>query len=296
MAGDAIFGDRPRALQRARRRQGHAQHRAERREIIVRGPFDQPPQRRGERRRVIGVEQRPQPIVADLRRPRSAPAPRPRRRAGAARAARRRSSPARPPCPPARDSRAGPSAALSRMTRARIHARRSKSRGRKGNRARDMLCGRMDAQRQLDRLHRPVHAGGRGADPRACSPAMTRAAPRRDDASGLRQLQRARDRLRAERQGRQGDPARSPSIRAWSGLFFLQGRWLDDPHGLLEGAGKQGPLACPMSDAGAAGRSAHRRADRRSALDKAELPIDPAQPQQLIIKAISAKQRPRRPA
>ena len=108
MAGRAIFGDRC-ARPRARRsRQRHAQHRRERREIIIRGPFDQPAQRRGERRHDHrrGAEAaagcRPPPRSA------AAPAPRPRRSAGAAPAARRRSSPARPPCRAARDSRAAP--------------------------------------------------------------------------------------------------------------------------------------------------------------------------------------------
>ena len=77
-------------------------------------------------------------------------------------------------------------------------------------------------------------------------------------------------------------------------LFFLQGRWLDDPDGLLEGSGSK-VRSIAMSDA-------ERLDDPRidaliaQALDKADLPIDPNQPQQLIIKAISAKQRPRRPA
>ena len=66
MAGRAIFGDRARAVERAGRGQRHAQHRGERREIIVRGPFDQPAQGGGERRQIVGVEQRPQAVVADL--------------------------------------------------------------------------------------------------------------------------------------------------------------------------------------------------------------------------------------
>jgi hypothetical protein len=63
-AGGSIFGDRPTALERARRGQCHSQHRGERGEIIIRGPFDQPPQRCSERREVVGLEQRPKAIVA----------------------------------------------------------------------------------------------------------------------------------------------------------------------------------------------------------------------------------------
>jgi hypothetical protein len=76
-------------------------------------------------------------------------------------------------------------------------------------------------------------------------------------------------------------------------LYFLQGRWLDDPDGLLEGSGSK-VRSIPMSDVA-------RLDDPRiealiaQALDKADIPIDPNQPQQLLVKAISAKQRPRRP-
>ena len=64
-AGGAIFGDRPPALERARRGEGHAQHRGERRQIIIGGPLDQPAKRLGQRRQVVGLEQRPQAVVAD---------------------------------------------------------------------------------------------------------------------------------------------------------------------------------------------------------------------------------------
>lgn len=79
----------------------------------------------------------------------------------------------------------------------------------------------------------------------------------------------------------------------WINLFFMYGTALDDPHGLLTGAGGQirhipkvtvASLDDPRVDALIA-----------RALDFAEPPIDPAAPQRLIIKSVSPKQRPRRP-
>lgn len=79
----------------------------------------------------------------------------------------------------------------------------------------------------------------------------------------------------------------------WVTLCFLWGVRLSDPHGLLKGGGSRvrhvqlhRPEAFddPCIDALIA-----------EALEKADFPIDPAQPQRLIIKSISAKQRPRRP-
>jgi hypothetical protein len=79
----------------------------------------------------------------------------------------------------------------------------------------------------------------------------------------------------------------------WINLFFMYGAGLDDPHGLLGGAGGQirhvpkvteASLDDPRVDALIA-----------LALDRAEPPPDPAAPQRLIIKSVSAKQRPRRP-
>ena len=48
----AIFGELARALERGRGRQHHPQHRGQRREVIIGGPFAQAPQRRGDRRHV----------------------------------------------------------------------------------------------------------------------------------------------------------------------------------------------------------------------------------------------------
>lgn len=79
----------------------------------------------------------------------------------------------------------------------------------------------------------------------------------------------------------------------WVTLCFLWGVNLADPHGLLKGDGS---------------RVRHVRLHRpedfddpridaliAEALEKADHPIDPGAAQQLVIKSISAKQRPRRP-
>jgi hypothetical protein len=80
----------------------------------------------------------------------------------------------------------------------------------------------------------------------------------------------------------------------WVTLCFLSGKGLADPHGLLKGEGSRvrhvqlhTPEAFddPRIDALIA-----------QALEKTDRPIDPDQPGRLIIKSISAKQRPRRPA
>jgi len=79
----------------------------------------------------------------------------------------------------------------------------------------------------------------------------------------------------------------------WVTLCFLRGVGLPDPHGLLRGSGsrvRHVRLHTPeafddpkIQDLIAA------------ALDQSEPPIDPSREQLLIIKSISAKQRPRRP-
>jgi hypothetical protein len=79
----------------------------------------------------------------------------------------------------------------------------------------------------------------------------------------------------------------------WVTLCFLWGKGLADPHGLLKGEGS---------------RVRHVRLHEAEAFDdpridaliaealaKADHPIDPAGEQRLIVKSISAKQRPRRP-
>lgn len=81
----------------------------------------------------------------------------------------------------------------------------------------------------------------------------------------------------------------------WVSLFILQnGTCLRDSCGLLEGSGNQArhiKLCAPnqLDDPAVEDLIAQ-------ALELASAPIDPAQPRRLIIKPVSAKQRPRRPA
>jgi len=81
----------------------------------------------------------------------------------------------------------------------------------------------------------------------------------------------------------------------WVSLFFLQnGTRLRDPAGLLAGKGNQARhivLETPaLLDTPAVQELITQ------ALELSPKQIDPAQPRRLIIKSISAKQRPRRPA
>ena len=79
----------------------------------------------------------------------------------------------------------------------------------------------------------------------------------------------------------------------WVTLCFLWGKSLSDPHGLLKGEGV---------------RVRHIQLHRPEALDDPRVqsliaealaatswPIDPDEPQRLIVKSVLAKQRPRRP-
>jgi hypothetical protein len=79
----------------------------------------------------------------------------------------------------------------------------------------------------------------------------------------------------------------------WVTLCFMWGVHLADPDGLLRGDGSRvrhvrlltdDALDDPRIDALIA-----------DALDKADRPIDSAQPHRLVIKMVSARQRPRRP-
>jgi len=81
----------------------------------------------------------------------------------------------------------------------------------------------------------------------------------------------------------------------WISLFFLQnGTRLRDPGGLLAGSGNRARhivLETPaLLDAPAVQDLIAQ------ALELSPKPIDPTQPRKLIIKSVSAKQRPRRPA
>src|ERR1044072_6063547 len=79
----------------------------------------------------------------------------------------------------------------------------------------------------------------------------------------------------------------------WVTLCFLWGKSLPDPHGLLKGEGSRvRHLRLHEAEAFDAPRIQGLMA---AALDRTEWPIDPNGEQRLIIKSISAKQRPRRP-
>ncbi len=65
-AGRAIFGELARSLERGRRGHDHAQHRRQRREIIIGGPFAQTPQRCGDRGDVDPSCERAKAAVRDL--------------------------------------------------------------------------------------------------------------------------------------------------------------------------------------------------------------------------------------
>ena len=80
----------------------------------------------------------------------------------------------------------------------------------------------------------------------------------------------------------------------WVSLFFLQARGLPDPLGLLCGGGTQARhivLKTPrtLAEPGV-------QALIHEALARAKAPLDPTRPSRLLIRSVSAKQRPRRPA
>lgn len=87
------------------------------------------------------------------------------------------------------------------------------------------------------------------------------------------------------------------SIAAYArgvGLCFLDGARLPDPQKLLRGSGKQVrniqlPSVATLDNPAVGALIA-------SAVARAPVPFDPAARRRLIIKSISAKQRPRRPA
>lgn len=79
----------------------------------------------------------------------------------------------------------------------------------------------------------------------------------------------------------------------WVNLFFLRGAKLDDPAGLLQGSGgvvRHLRLSDPrvLDDSG--GRDLMDRA-----MAQAAKAIDPREKRRMIIKSVSAKQRPRKP-
>jgi hypothetical protein len=79
----------------------------------------------------------------------------------------------------------------------------------------------------------------------------------------------------------------------WVTLCFLWGKSLPDPHALLKGGGsrvRHVRLHAPEDF-----DDPHIQALIAAALDRAEAPIDSEAEERLIVKSISAKQRPRRP-
>jgi Domain of unknown function (DU1801) len=79
----------------------------------------------------------------------------------------------------------------------------------------------------------------------------------------------------------------------WVTLCFLWGVDLPDPHALLNGSGNQ-VRHLRLHSAEAFDEPGVQDLIQ-AAVDRSEPPIDPTREQQLIIKSISAKQRPRRP-
>ena len=79
----------------------------------------------------------------------------------------------------------------------------------------------------------------------------------------------------------------------WVNLFFLQGAKLPDPQKVLKGSGKQ-VRRITLEAAGDLDKPAVR-ALMESALESAARPPKSARPGGIVIKSVSAKQRPRRP-
>jgi hypothetical protein len=79
----------------------------------------------------------------------------------------------------------------------------------------------------------------------------------------------------------------------WVSLFFLHSAGLPDPHRRLQGSGKQ-MRSVVLRDAEDVDDPAIQ-ALIAAALQHAPKPIDPAQPGRIVIRSVSACQRPRRP-
>ncbi|MBO9519654.1 MAG: DUF1801 domain-containing protein [Porphyrobacter sp.] len=80
----------------------------------------------------------------------------------------------------------------------------------------------------------------------------------------------------------------------WVSLFFFKGALLDDPAGLLQGSGTI-IRHIRFQDAAEFARP-EVESLIAAALDLVEPPLDPTVEGRLVIKSISARQRPRRPA
>jgi hypothetical protein len=79
----------------------------------------------------------------------------------------------------------------------------------------------------------------------------------------------------------------------WVTLFFLQGAGLADPKGLLKGSGRR-VRHVVLSDVGVLERPPVRALIRQALA--AAAPIDPKARRRMVIRSVSPKQRPRRPA
>jgi hypothetical protein len=80
----------------------------------------------------------------------------------------------------------------------------------------------------------------------------------------------------------------------WVSLFFLQsGPRLPDPHRLLKGSGKM--VRHIVLESAADLDKPAVQALIAAALEHARKPIDPARRHRIVIRSVSAKQRPRRP-
>ncbi len=80
----------------------------------------------------------------------------------------------------------------------------------------------------------------------------------------------------------------------WVSLFFMQAKGLPDPAKRLRGSG--GVARHVVLESIATLDEPAIRALMQAALARAKVPIDPKAKRRLVIKSISAKQRPRRPA
>jgi hypothetical protein len=79
----------------------------------------------------------------------------------------------------------------------------------------------------------------------------------------------------------------------WVSLFFYYGAKLKDPKKILQGSGSQVRYIVLDTTARLANPDVSALMDQ--ALAQAKVPLDPKRKRRIIIKAISAKQRPRRP-
>ncbi|HEY7183495.1 MAG TPA: DUF1801 domain-containing protein [Blastocatellia bacterium] len=80
----------------------------------------------------------------------------------------------------------------------------------------------------------------------------------------------------------------------WVSLFFLHGADIPDPQKLLKGGGKV-VRHIVLESAADLDRPAVKALMKR-ALERCDKPINGSSPGRIVIKSISAKQRPRRPA